>query len=240
MPHASWNVHKKSQHNVSRRLEIGLSRTHVNLPCVHLTVVDQTIDARQYEHFVAPFLWLLGVVLSQARLPFERYYLFINGQSLSWYNAAYFSGDGVNKWADLVQLAGKERLALMCNIHLRGITSAIFGNLKPRLQYIRARGILTMLIRNMMPINFSRVAMSRPRGLFGLTCVAYKFDCSTMFFFNSSCCCWQCTKIAKLDTPRSSAPSNGTFHAHPTPRITQCFVAIGWLGRLIRWYDACL
>ena len=29
--------------------------------------------------------------------------MFINGHSLSWHNAAYFSGDGVNKWADLVQ-----------------------------------------------------------------------------------------------------------------------------------------
>ena len=43
---------------------------------------------------------------------------------------------------------------------------------------------------------------------------------SSVSYYYSSCCCWQCTKITKLDTPRSSAPSNGTFHAHPTPRIT--------------------
>ena len=55
-------------------------------------------------------------------------------------------------------------------------------------------------------------------------------------------------RSATTTTPRAAGSARRSLswtplgrqrHAHPTPRITQGFVVIGWLGRLIRWYDAC-
>ena len=59
----------------------GASRAGVDLPGVHLKVVDhcldQSVDTREDEHFVAIFLRRLWVVLPKPRLAFERDDLFI-------------------------------------------------------------------------------------------------------------------------------------------------------------------